>query len=123
MLFSGHSTAEEFLKPSKVYVQQLLPLVTSGLIKSASYVTNSGLQGSLDAILSDNHAAEIDVNSWEIPSIFGWIQAKIGKHSPGTIASRLNLGMGLVMVVPKGSTEWKSIDGAIEIGLYSICAF
>lgn len=87
------------------------------MIKSASYVTNSGLQGSLDAILSDKHAAEIDVNSWKIPSIFGWIQAKIEKHTPETIASRLNLGIGLVMVVPKGSTEWKSIDGAIEIGL------
>lgn len=108
--------AEEFLKPSQVYVQQILPFVTSGLIKSASYITNAGLQGSLDAILPDGFSAEINVNSWSIPSVFGWIQAKTNNCTAEILASHFNLGIGLVMVVPKESTEWKTIDGALEIG-------
>lgn len=109
-------TAEEFLKPSQVYVQQILPFVTSGLIKSASYITNAGLQGSLNAILPDGFSTEINVNSWSIPSVFGWIQAKLNNCTAEMFTNHFNLGIGLVMVVPKESTEWKTIDGALEIG-------
>lgn len=106
-----------------MYVQQILPFVTSGLIKSASYVTHSGLQGSVDAILPDGFAAEINVNSWTIPSVFGWIQSKLSKQTPEALANHFNLGIGLVMVVPKGSADWKTIDGAVEIGLLAFLHF
>lgn len=110
------SVAEEFLKPSRVYVQQLLPLVTSGAIKSASYITNTGLQGSVEALLPNQFAAEINAESWEIPTVFGWIQAKASKLTSEVLVSKFNLGIGLVAVVPKECSAWKSIDGAVEIG-------
>lgn len=108
--------ADEFLKPSRVYVQQILPLVTSGSIKSASYITNSGLQGSVEGILPNQFAAEINTTSWSIPSVYGWIQAKASKSTSEAFAHKFNLGLGLVAVVPKGCEAWKSIDGAVEIG-------
>lgn len=114
------STAEEFLKPSRVYVQQILPLVTSGAIKSASYITNAGLQGSLEAILPTQYGTNVNVASWEIPSVFGWIQAKSGELTAEQFASKFNLGIGLVAVVPKDNDAWKSINGAVEIGNRSL---
>lgn len=99
-----------------MYVQQILPLVTSGSIKSASYVTNSGLQGSIESILPSQFAAEIDATSWTVPSVYGWIQAKASKLTSEVLAQKFNLGLGLVAVVPKGCTAWKSVDGAVEIG-------
>lgn len=115
--------ADEFLKPSRLYVQQILPLIASGAISSASYVTNcnrsgdGGLNGSLQAILPPNDfAAEINVTSWEMPSLYGWIQAKSNALTPTVLASKFNLGIGLVAIVPNGNTAWKSIDGAVEIG-------
>lgn len=116
--------ADEFMKPSCLYVQQILPLIASGDIISASYVTSSnnngdgGLNGSLQAILPlQNFVAEIDVNTWSMPSMYGWIHAKsTAKLTPAILASKFNLGIGLVAIVPNGSTAWKSIDGAIEIG-------
>lgn len=121
------STAEEFLKPSHLYAQQILPFIASGVILSASYVTNNnnsregGLNGSLQAILPPHGlAAEIDVNAWKLPSMYGWIHAKsTAKLTPALFASKFNLGIGLVAIVPNGSTAWKSIDGAIEIGKVS----
>lgn len=117
-------TADEFLKPSRLYVQQILPLIACGAILSASYVTNSnssndgGLSGSLHAILPpQNFAAEIDVNSWELPSMYGWIHTKSNKLTPTVLANKFNLGIGLVAIVPNGNTAWKSIDGAVEIGM------
>lgn len=98
-----------------MYVQQILPLVTSGAIKSASYISISGLQGSLEAILPAQYETEINV-TWEIPSVYGWIQAKANKITAEAFASKFNLGIGLVAVVPKGCNAWKTIDGAIEIG-------
>lgn len=91
-------------------------MVTSGAIKSASYITNSGLQGSIEAILPNQFSAEINAESWQIPSVFGWIQAKASKLTTEILVNKFNLGIGLVAVVPKESTAWKSIDGAIEIG-------
>lgn len=99
-----------------MYVQQILPLVTSGAIKSASYISISGLQGSLEAILPAQYRTDINVTSWEIPSVYGWIQAKAKKITAEAFANKFNLGIGLVAVVPKGCNSWKSIDGAVEIG-------
>lgn len=94
----------------------MLPLVTSGVIKSASYITNSGLHGSVETILPDRFAAEISVDSWSIPPVFGWVRAKTSKTTADVFASKFNLGIGLVAIVQKGSTAWKSIDGVVEIG-------
>lgn len=101
-------------------MQQLLPFVISGTIKSASYITNYGLLGSLESIIPNQFDAEINVTSWEVPPVFGWIQAKSSKFTADMLTSKFNLGIGLVAVVPScQSMAWKSIDGAVEIGLYN----
>lgn len=114
--------ADEFIRPSRLYVQQILPLIADGAILSASYVTDNGggLNGSLQAILPPkDFAAEIMVNAWTLPSMYGWLHAKsTAKFTPTILASKFNLGIGLVAIVPNGSTAWKSIDGAIEIGRF-----
>lgn len=104
------------MKPSRVYVQQILPFITSGVIKSASYVTNFGLHGSIENILPKQFAADVNVDSWGIPAVFGWIHAKAPKLTPDILAKKFNLGIGLVAIVPKDSTAWKTIDGAVAIG-------
>lgn len=122
-------SADEFLKPSRLYVREILPLIASGAIVSASYIThnnnsgNGGLSGSLQAILPpQDFAAEIDVNTWSLPSMYGWIHAKsTDKLTPTALANKFNLGIGLVAVVPSRSTAWKSVNGAIEIGKRFFC--
>lgn len=118
------------MKPSRLYVREILPLIASGAILSASYVTTTnnsgdgGLGGSLQAILPpQDFAAEIDVNTWALPSVYGWMHAKSTKLTPSVLANKFNLGIGLVAVVPKGSTAWKAIDGAVEIGKGCFCLF
>lgn len=95
-------------------------MTTSGAIKSASYVTNSGLQGSLEAILPSQYGVDINATSWEIPPVFGWIKAKANNITTEAFASKFNLGIGLVAVVSKGCAAWKSIDGVVEIGMHEM---
>lgn len=108
--------AEEFMVPSSIYVKRLLPFITSGVIKSASYITHSGLLGAIANVIPPQFGAEIETHSWTIPPVFGWIQSKSSQLTSETLTNHFNLGIGLVAVVPTGSAEWKSIEGAIEIG-------
>lgn len=99
-----------------MYVNQLFPLVRSGTIKSASYVADAGLHGAIESILRIELGAEINANAWCIPQMFGWIQATARNSTTEILLNKFNLGIGLVAVVPKDSTDWKTIEGAIEIG-------
>lgn len=97
---------------------QLLPLITSGSVTSAAYISNSGLRHCIEKIIPNNFAARINADAWSIPSVFGWLKANVNGLTSNVIADRFNCGIGFVMVVPKGNTDWKRVDGAIEIGNY-----
>lgn len=97
-------------------MEALLPFITSGVIKSAAYITHSGLRGAIAKAIPSPFGAEIQTDSWIISSVFGWIQSKSIKLTSELLTNHFNLGIGLVAVVSKESTEWKSIEGAIEIG-------
>lgn len=116
ILFFFLEIAQEFLRPATLYVSQLLPLITSGSVSSASYIANSGLRHSIDRIVPSSLAAQINVDAWSIPSVFGWLKDNVNGLTGNIIADRFNCGIGFVMVVPEGNTHWQRVDGAIEIG-------
>lgn len=119
---SLHSTisAQEFLKPARSYVKQLLPFVNSQAIHGAAYISSSGLQRSIAKIIPANFATRINAEAWPLPPVFGWLQRNVKGLTPEIIVDKFNCGIGLVMIVPKGNNKWQQIDGAIEIGKYPL---
>lgn len=108
--------AQEFLKPAHLYVSDVLPLINSGFVSSAAYISNSGLRRSVEKILPLKFAAKLDANSWAVPYVYGWLHAIVNGLTPEVIANQFNCGIGFVMIVPKGNSNWKHIKGAVQIG-------
>uniref|UniRef100_A0A7E4VW83 Trifunctional purine biosynthetic protein adenosine-3 n=1 Tax=Panagrellus redivivus TaxID=6233 RepID=A0A7E4VW83_PANRE len=90
--------ADELLKPTKLYVKSLLPLLKDSKLKAISHITGGGLIENVPRVLPDGLTAEIDCASIETPEIFKWIQ-KTGNIAPSEMYRTFNCGIGIVAVV------------------------
>ena len=84
--------------------------------------TSLPIVGNLARVLPDGADAIVDQRKWEPPRIFDEM-ASIGGISPEEMAKTFNLGLGMVLVVPR-SEVFKTLDvlrsrghrGAAEVG-------
>jgi len=88
------------LEPTRIYVKSLLNLIREVPVHAMAHITGGGLLDNVPRVLPDNTKAVINVESWDWPEIFNWLQQK------GNIASRemyrtFNCGVGMVVVVPQ----------------------
>lgn len=96
--FSGSSFAEEFLKPTKIYVKALAPLVQRGLIKAMAHITGGGLTENIPRVLRKDLAVRLDAKQFVIPPIFGWL-AQEGNVKPSEMQRTYNCGLGMILVI------------------------
>lgn len=108
-----HLTVEEFLQPSEIYVSTLLPWIYNGYVKGIANISIGGLYRGIGKLLTDDLVAEVDASKWTIPSVYGWLLSKL---PASTILHNFNVGIGMVIVVPKTIWENNKFDGAFEIG-------
>ncbi|XP_025836538.1 trifunctional purine biosynthetic protein adenosine-3 isoform X2 [Agrilus planipennis] len=92
------SFGEEFLKPTKIYVKSVLPLMKKGKVKAFAHITGGGLVENVPRILSNNYKVEIDATNWEIPPVFGWLAA-VGNINEKEMLKTFNCGIGGVLIV------------------------
>lgn len=69
---------QELLKPTRIYTNEILPLVDKKLIKAFAHITGGGLLENVDRVLPSNLKVNLNATLWDILPIFGWIAA-IGK--------------------------------------------
>lgn len=91
--------SEELLKPTRLYVNQILGLLSDGApIKAMAHITGGGITGNVARTLPKGLAAEIDLSSWMRPKIFDILKTK-GPLSENEMRVTFNLGLGFSMVV------------------------
>lgn len=90
----GHSV----LKPTRIYVKPLLKVIQRDFVKGMSHITGGGLVENVPRMLPGHLTAEIDIDSWERPSVFRWLQ-DAGKVSLEEMSRTFNNGIGMVLVV------------------------
>jgi phosphoribosylamine--glycine ligase/phosphoribosylformylglycinamidine cyclo-ligase len=88
------------LKPTKIYVQPLLQVVKKRLVKGLAHITGGGLTENIPRMLPNHLAAEVDVTTWSLPSVFKWLKSA-GNVSSAELARTFNTGVGMVAVVKK----------------------
>ncbi|MEG0253971.1 phosphoribosylformylglycinamidine cyclo-ligase [Vagococcus sp.] len=88
------------LKPTKIYVSSVLPLVKKQLVQGISHITGGGFIENIPRMLPDNLAANIKINSWNISPIFD-VMRKIGELSDEEMYEIFNMGIGMVLAVKK----------------------
>ena len=97
---SSETIGESLLTPTRIYVKPLLPIVEKDLIKGMSHITGGGLIDNIPRMLPKHLAAEIDVGTWTMPSVFRWMKSS-GQLEDMEYARAFNTGLGMVLVVKK----------------------
>ncbi len=90
--------APELLKPTRIYVREVLPLVRKFSIKGIAHITGGAFYEKLTKILPAGKCFSVDRGSWPVPKIFQIIQKK-GTIQDCEMFRTFNMGIGLAIVV------------------------
>lgn len=88
----------ELLKPTRIYVGSILNLIKEVPVKGMAHITGGGFIDNIPRILPTGLEAEIEVDSWEIPTIFNFLQ-KIGNLQSNDMYRTFNMGIGYLLIV------------------------
>ncbi len=107
----NQTTAEALLTPTRIYVKPLLAAIQAtggsglnGAIKALSHITGGGLSENVPRVMPKDVAARIDLSSFEVPPVFGWL-AKTGNIDDAELLRTFNCGIGMIAVVSKAKAD------------------
>jgi len=102
-LKSNKFLKKELIKPTKIYVKEILNLIDKKLINGCANITGGGLGDNIGRILPKNLCAKIDLSKIKPNKIFKWI------HSSGVSNAEMiktfNCGIGFCLIVKKNKFE------------------
>ncbi|MCS7242434.1 MAG: phosphoribosylformylglycinamidine cyclo-ligase [Candidatus Caldatribacterium sp.] len=100
----GKNLAEELLRPTRIYVRSVLPLLERVRVKGMVHVTGGGIVENLPRILPNSCRAYIRKEAIPTPWIFRFIQER-GNIPEEEMWRVFNMGVGFVLVVPQEDVE------------------
>jgi phosphoribosylformylglycinamidine cyclo-ligase len=109
---------EELLEPTTIYVGAVLAAAREGLVHAAAHVTGGGIPENLPRALPEGLGAEVDRGAWEPLPVFSVIQ-RLAEDSSFGLYRTLNMGMGLILVVP-GSAAADAAAAMAEHGVSAV---
>jgi phosphoribosylformylglycinamidine cyclo-ligase len=86
------------LTPTRIYVKPALAALTAGGLKALAHITGGGLTENLPRVLPERLGAEVDLDAWSLPPVFGWLRVQAGIPDAEMLKT-FNCGIGLVAVV------------------------
>ena len=92
------SVGEVLLRPTKIYVKELLPLMSAGLVKGAAHITGGGFVENLPRMLPEGLGVEVNLGSWPVPPEFLTLQ-DLGHIPPAEMYEIFNMGIGMVLAI------------------------
>ncbi len=101
---AGVPLGDQLMAPTRIYVPALLPLLQQIPIQAMAHITGGGLPENIPRILPRGTQAVIDLDSWEWPPIFRWLQEQ-GGIAEEEMLRTFNCGLGLVVCVPAAEAE------------------
>ncbi|HEY7878839.1 MAG TPA: phosphoribosylformylglycinamidine cyclo-ligase [Gemmatimonadaceae bacterium] len=95
---------DELLTPTRIYAKAVLALVGEFPIHGMAHITGGGITGNVPRILHGQWDVALALGSWPVPPIFSWV-AELGVLNDDDLFATFNMGLGLVLVVPKNVAE------------------
>lgn len=118
----GCTLGEELLKPTRIYVKQVLKAVETADVKGIAHITGGGFFENIPRIIPEGLRADIYPGRWKVPEVFKFIQHR-GGIGQQEMFRTFNMGIGLVMAAAPGQAEilleGLQSDGAAVIGRIS----
>ncbi len=88
---------KELIKPTKIYVSEVLNLSDNKLLNGCANITGGGIVDNLKRIIPNNLCAEIDLYKIKILEIFRWLKNQ--NISDGEMLKTFNCGVGFCLVI------------------------
>ncbi|HFU3729685.1 TPA: phosphoribosylformylglycinamidine cyclo-ligase [Streptococcus suis] len=101
---NGRALKDVLLEPTRIYVQQVLPLVKAGLVNGIAHITGGGFIENIPRMFADNLAAEIEEDKIPVLPIFTALE-KYGNIKHEEMFEIFNMGIGLVLAVSPEQVE------------------
>ncbi|MCY0530518.1 phosphoribosylformylglycinamidine cyclo-ligase, partial [Klebsiella pneumoniae] len=101
---NGRALKDVLLEPTRIYVQQVLPLVKAGLVNGIAHITGGGFIENVPRMFADNLAAEIEEDKIPVLPIFTALET-YGQIKHEEMFEIFNMGIGMVLAVSPGKVE------------------
>jgi len=97
---------KELIKPTKIYVNEVLKLIDKNLINGCANITGGGLADNIKRVIPDSFTAEINLDLIKTSKIFKWLHKK--GISDKEMLKTFNCGVGFCLIInPKKLNQIK----------------
>ena len=95
---------KELLRPTKIYVKEILNLIDNNLLSGCSNITGGGLADNIKRVIPDGLVADIDLNKVKTKKIFKWL--KQNNIEDREMLKTFNCGVGFCLIIkPKNQKK------------------
>jgi len=102
--FHGRPFRDVVMAPTRIYVKPLLKLLSAVKVKGMAHITGGGITENVPRVLPAGLTAEVKKGSWQMPPLFGWLQAQ-GNVTDDEMYRTFNCGIGMVVIVAAEDAE------------------
>jgi phosphoribosylaminoimidazole synthetase len=88
---------KELIKPTKIYVSEILKLIDKNLINGCANITGGGLADNIKRVIPDNLTAEINLEQIKTSKIFKWLYRN--GISNKEMLKTFNCGVGFCLII------------------------
>ena len=88
---------KELIKPTKIYVNEILNLLQKNLINGCANITGGGLADNIKRVIPNRLSAEIDLTKIKTLKIFKWL--KHNNISDKEMLKTFNCGVGFCLII------------------------
>jgi len=88
---------KELLKPTKIYVKEVLKLIKNNFINGCANITGGGLVDNIKRVIPDGLTANINLNKIKIKKIFSWL--KENNIDDKEMLRTFNCGVGFCLII------------------------
>ncbi|MFJ4849148.1 MULTISPECIES: phosphoribosylformylglycinamidine cyclo-ligase [unclassified Streptomyces] len=100
----GRTLGEELLEPTRIYSLDCLALTRTAEVHAFSHVTGGGLANNLARVVPDDLHVTVDRSTWAPGAVFSTV-GELGGVARRELEKTLNMGVGMVAVVPEESVD------------------
>ncbi len=93
----------ELLKPTKIYVKEVLNLINKKLVNGCANITGGGISDNIKRVIPNNLCAEIDLNKIKPLKIFKWL--KKNNLNDNEMLKTFNCGVGFCLIIDQKNLE------------------
>ena len=87
----------ELIKPTKIYVKEILKLVNKNYLNGCAHITGGGIVDNIKRVIPEGLTANIDMNKIKTKKIFRWIKNN-GVNNDEMIKT-FNCGVGFCLII------------------------